>query len=104
MLEQKLADQNTATAVAEARVDELRLRAEQAEKLRSEVSQERDSLDLEHRELQKSSAESISDLSTKLDGVRNEVAETVGERDELAAKLAEAEASMGWWTRRKYQR
>ena len=103
-LEQKLAEQNTATAVAEARVDELRQRAEQAESLRSEIAQERDSLDLEHRELQKSSAESISDLSTKLNGAQNETETAVGERDELAKKLAEAEASMGWWTRRKYNK
>jgi len=104
LLEQRLAEQNTATAVAEARVDELRQRAEQAEKLRSEIAQERDSLDLEHRELQKESAESLSAASNDLETARNEVAETMGERDELADKLAKAEGSMGWWPRRRYGR
>lgn len=97
-----LAEETKATAVAEARIEELRNQVDQAEKLRLEVVQERDSLDLEHREFQKQSAESISELSGDLDSARSEAGELVGERDELAKKLAEAEASMGWWTRRKY--
>ncbi len=101
-LEQELSEQNTATAVAEARVDELRQRAELAEKLRVEIVQDRDSLGDKYSELEKSSAESISGLSGDLESVKSEAEGLVGERDELAKKLEEAEASMGWWTRRKY--
>ncbi len=100
----ELTEVSKAKAVAEARVEELRQRAEQAEKLRAEVVQERDSLGLEHRELQKVSAESISALSSDLEVAQNDVTATVGERDELSRKLEAAEASMGWWTRRKYGR
>lgn len=103
-IEKKLAEQATSTAVAEARVDELRQRAEQAEKLRSEIAQERDSLDQQHRELEKTSAESISALSGDLESTKSDAEKLVGERDELEAKLAEAEGSMGWWTRRRYQK
>lgn len=103
-LEKQLAEQTTATAVAEARVDELRQRAEQAEKLRAEISQERDSLDQQHRELEKTSAESLSVLSNDLESTKSNAEKLAGERDELAAKLDQAESSMGWWTRRKYQR
>lgn len=77
---------------------------EQAHKSAKSIGLELDSLDLEHRELQKSSAESISDLSNKLNGAQKETEAAVGERDELAKKLAQAEASMGWWTRRKYDK
>lgn len=94
---------------AQARVDELRTQLDKAEKGSAQAIQERDSLDLQHRELQKSSAESLSALSADLDGVRSDLENvtnqqtlTVGERDELAAKLAKAESSMGWWARRKY--
>ena len=50
------------------------------------------------------SAESLSAASAELDAVKTEHQATVGERDELTDKLARAEASMGWWTRRKYGR
>ena len=68
------------------------------------AEEKRDSLDLEHRELQKTSAESLSAVSADLETARNDVDQAKGESDELAAKLEAAEASMGWWTRRKYQR
>lgn len=107
----QLTESDKAKAVAEARVEELRTQLKKAEIQNDAMAQERDSLDLQHRELQKSSAESLSALSADLDGVRNDLENaneqtqvTAGERNELAAKLAEAEASMGWWTRRKYQR
>ena len=77
---------------------------EHVQKQAKEATQNRDSLDLEHRELQKTSAESLSAVSADLETARNDVDQAVGERDELAAKLEAAEASMGWWTRRKYQR
>ncbi len=93
----ELVETDKAKAVAEARVEELRTQVDQS-------TQDRDSLDLEHRELQKSSAESISGLSGDLESVKSEAEGLVGERDELAKKLEEAEGSMGWWTRRKYQR
>ena len=77
---------------------------EQSEKLHAQIAQERDSLDLEHRELQKTSAESLSAVSADLETARNDVDQAVGERDELTKKLEAAEASMGWWTRRRYQK
>ena len=89
---------------ANARLDELRGQLEKAENLRTESAQERDSLDLEHRELQRTSAESLLAVSADLETARNDVDQVVGERDELAAKLAKAESSMGWWARRRYQR
>ena len=89
---------------ANARLDELRGQLEKAENLSAESAQERDSLDQQHRELQKESAESLSALSKELDSAQTEHQATAEERDELAAKLAQAEASMGWWTRRKYER
>ena len=89
---------------ANARLDELRGQLERAENLHAESAQERDSLDQQHRELQKMSAESLSAASAELDAVKTEHQATVGERDELTDKLARAEASMGWWTRRKYGR
>lgn len=103
-LEKELGEQTKAAAVAEARVDELRQRAEQAEKLRTEIAQDRDSLDQQHRELEKTSAESISALSNDLKSTKSDVEQAVGERDELAAKLAQAESSMGWWTHMRYKR
>ena len=93
----QLTETDKAKAVAEARVDELRKQLEQA-------AQERDSLDLEHRELQKSSAESISGLSGDLESSLSEAEQLVGERDELTKKLAEAEGAMGWWTRRRWNK
>ena len=89
---------------ANARLDELRGQLEKAENLRTESAQERDSLDQKYLELQKESAEALSDASDKLDAAQTEHQVTVGERDGLIAKLAEAESSMGWWARRKYQR
>ena len=91
----QLTETDKAKAVAEARVEELRTQLEQA-------AQDRDSLDLEHRELQKTSAESLSVVSADLETARDDVDQAKGERDELAAKLEAAEASMGWWTRRRY--
>ena len=100
----ELTETNKAKAVAEARVEELRNQVNQA-------TQDRDSLGDKYSQLEKSSAESLSALSTDLDSVRSDLENaheqtkaTAGERDELVVKLAEAEASMGWWTRRKYQR
>jgi|GEM_PF-1095152 len=100
----QLVESERARGNLEGQLEQAKNDVQKAENLRAEVAQERDSLDLEHRELQKLSAESISDLSTKLDSARTKSAETVGERDELAKKLADAEASMGWWTRRRYNR
>ena len=100
----QLTEIDKAKAVAEARVDELRTQLEKTEDLRAEVAQERDSLDLEHRELQKTSAESLTAASDALETSKNETETVAGERDELTQKLAEAEASMGWWTRRKYNK
>lgn len=85
-------------------VEALHTQLEDVQKAAKDEVAKRVSLDLEHRELQKTSAESISDLSTKLNGAQNETETAVGERNELAKKLAEAEASMGWWTRRKYNK
>lgn len=100
----QLTEIDKAKAVAEARVDELRTQLEKAEKLHAQVTQERDSLDLEHRELQKTSAESLSAVSVDLEAARNAGDQVVGERDELTKKLEAAEASMGWWTKRRYER
>ena len=99
-----LVESERARGQLEGQLEHAKERTKEVENLHVLVSQERDSLDLEHRELQKESAESLSDLSSKLDGAQNEVAKTVGERDGLTKKLAEAEASMGWWTRRRYNR
>ena len=70
---------------------------------RDQTSRDRDSLDQKYLELQKSNAESLSALSDDLETSRTETQETVGELDELATKLAVAESSMGWWTRRRYR-
>ena len=103
-LAQQVVNLEKNVAVADARTEEIRNRAEIAEQASAKAAQERDSLDQQHRELQESTAESISDLSTKLEGARSEASATAGERDELTKKLDEAEASMGWWTRRRYRR
>lgn len=92
-----LTESDKSKAVAEARVEELRGQLEKAEHLRTEAAQERDSLDQRYLELQKESAETLSAASADFETA-------AGERDELAAKLAQAEASMGWWTRRRYLR
>jgi len=92
-----LTESDKSKAVAEARVEELRGQLEKAEHLRTEAAQERDSLDQKYLELQKESAEALSAASADFETA-------AGERDELAAKLAQAEASMGWWTRRRYLR
>lgn len=91
-------------AVAEARVDELRNQLEKAETLNARSAQERDSLDQKYLELQKTSAESLSDALADLETARTEHRQLVGECDKLAAKLTEAEASMSWWARRRYRR
>lgn len=75
--------------------DALRNQLEKAERERAQSAQERDSLDQKYLELEKRSAESLSAASDDLEAV-------VVERDELTTKLAKAEASMGWWTRRRY--
>lgn len=77
--------------------DTLRVQLEKAEKASAESAQERDSLDQKYLELQNSSAESLSAASADLKA-------TVGEREGIAAQLAKAEGSMGWWTRRRYGR
>ena len=92
-----LTESDKSKAVAEARVEELRGQLEKAEHLRTEAAQERDSLDQRYLELQKESAETLSAASADFETA-------AGERDELAAKLAQAEASMGRWTRRRYLR
>lgn len=92
---EELIESDKAKAVAEARVDELRKQVDQA-------AQERDSLGQSMRELEESSAKSLSALSDDADSAKSDAEKLVGERNELAAKLAEAEGSMGWWTRRKY--
>ena len=102
-LAQQIVDLEKNVAVAEARTEEVRQRAEIAEKGSAQAAQERDSLDLQHRELQKTSAESLSAASTELETARAGIDKAVGERDELTKKLEAAEASMGWWTRRKYK-
>jgi len=51
-IEQQLAEQTTAAEVATARSEELRERAEFAEKVRDQSAQERDSLDQKYLELQ----------------------------------------------------
>ena len=89
---------------ANARLDELRGQLGKAENLRAESAQQRDSLDQQHRELQKMSAEALSAASAELTTAQTENQTTLGERDELADKLTKAEASMGWWTRRRYNR
>lgn len=89
---------------ANARLDELRGQLEKVENLRAQSAQERDSLDQQHRELQKTSAEALSAASVKLESTQTEHQATARERDELADKLAKAEASMGWWTRRRYEK
>ena len=96
-----LAEQAKATAVAEARVEELRQRVEYAEKLRVEVVQERDSLDQQHRQLVESSAETISELSSELEFAENQRSRTADVRNLLVQKVAEVEASVGWIGRRR---
>ena len=91
----QLAESERARGVLEGENNEKAKRLEEA-------AQESDSLDQKYRQLENESAESLSDLSTRLAASQNDVSSTAGERDELAAKLAEAEASMGWWTRRRY--
>ena len=91
-------------AVADARTEEIRQRAAIAEKASADAAQERDSLDQLHRELQKTSAEASSVASADLAASKTETETVAGERDELTKRLADAEASMGWWTRRKYRR
>jgi len=103
-LAQQIVDLEKNVAVADARTEEVRQRAEVAEKGMAQAAQDRDSLDLEHRELQKASAESLSAASADLETVRAGIDQVVGERDELTKKLEAAEASMGWWTRRRYQK
>lgn len=100
---QQLTESTKEVAVAEARIEELRKRVDQA-------AQERDSLGQSMRELEKSSAESLSVVSRDLDNVRssleiaeNETRTAVGERDELAAKAQKLEDSLSWWARRKYR-
>ena len=97
-----LIEQIKATAVAEARVEELRHRAEYAEKLRSEAVQERNSLDQEHRELKESSAETIDTLSSELETAETLRSKASDVRDALVKKVAEVESSMGWRARRRY--
>jgi len=92
----ELIEVDKAKAVAEARVEELRNQVEQA-------TQDRDSLGDKYSQLEESSAESLSELSAKLDQATEDVETAAGERNELAARLAYAEQSMGWWTRRKYR-
>jgi len=46
----------------------------------------------------------LSAASSDLETSRNETEMAVGERDELTKKLETAEASMGWGTRRRYQK
>ena len=77
---------------------------ENGEQLRSQIAQERDSLDQKYLELQKTSAETLSAISADLETARTERQETVGERDDLATKAQKLEDAMGWWSRRKYER
>ena len=100
----QLTESDKAKSVAEARVEELRSQLEHAQENAKEATQNRDSLDLEHRELQKANAESLSAVSADLEAARNAGDQAVGERDELTKKLQAAEASMGWWTRRRYEK
>ena len=101
----------TDRAEAVGRAEVLQAELEKAQLAAKDAAQERDSLDQQHRELEKTSAESLSALSNDLDDVRsslenaeNDVKRAVGERDELAAKAQKLEGSLGWWARRKYQR
>lgn len=89
---------------AKARAAELRIQLEKAEKLNTEVAQDRDSMGDKYHELEKESAESLSALSADLETAKAESESLVGERDELAAKTAALESSMGWWSRRKYDK
>ena len=102
--DQKLTEIDKAKAVAEARTDELRIQLEKEQEKALQATQERDSLDQSHRELQKTAAEEISDLSNDLKTAHSGIDQAVGERDELTDKLTKAEASMGWWTRRRYRK
>ena len=95
--DQKLAETDKDKAVAEARTDEIRIQLEKEQRKVANVAQERDSLGDKYSELQKTSTERISELSKDVD-------QAVGERDELTDKLTKAEASMGWWTRRRYKK
>ena len=94
----QLTESDKAKAVAEARVEELRTQLEKAENQSAQTAQERDSLGDKYSETEKSLSVASADLET----ARNDVDQAVGERDELTKRLEAAEASMGWWTRRKY--
>lgn len=95
-----LTESERARGQLEGQLERAHDEAEQAEKLRAEIAQERDSLGDKYSE----TAKSLSEASTDLEHAKNDTQTVAGERDELAAKLADAEASMGWWTRRKYNR
>ena len=95
--DQKLTEIDKAKAVAEARTDELRKQLEKEQEKALQITQERDSLDQSHRELQETSTERISALSKDVD-------RAVGESNVLAAELENAIDHMGWWKRRRYQR
>ena len=94
----QLTESDKAKAVAEARVEELRTQLEKAENQSAQTAQERDSLGDKYSETEKSLSVASADLET----ARNDVDQAVGERYELTKRLEAAEASMGWWTRRKY--
>ena len=80
-------------AVAEARTDEIRQQLENEQNRVAEKDAELISVGERSTELQKESAERLSAL-----------AETQESLDDTAKKLKEAEASMGWWTRRRYEK
>jgi len=99
-----LVESERARGVLEGQLEQATEAAKRSQERIDQIAQERDSLDQQHRELEKTSAESISDLSNDLETRKSDAEKLVGERDELETKLAQAEASMGWWTRRKYRR
>lgn len=99
----ELVESERARGQLEGQLEQAQKSAQAAQEQIARTAQERDSLELEHRELQKASAESLSAVSADLENARNDVDQAVGERNELTKKLEAAEASMGWWTRRKYK-
>ena len=91
--EAQIAELDKAKAVAEARTDELRQQLENEQNRVAAKDAELISMGERSSEIEKESTERLSALT-----------DTQESLDDTAKKLKEAKASMGWWTRRRYQK
>ena len=96
---------------AHGRTEELRTRAEKLARelktsendVRDAVS-EREALSQRHTELEETSKAEARALDAELKSLNLDNDTLTGERDQLAQRLANAEESMGWFARRKYNK